>query len=85
MHQLKYPLNNAVYDQPMTTKSLTIPRMEGQRLLQTMFRGQLVIDHRAERITGKINANGWNRGSRKPLELLKVCENKTRQTRNQTK
>ena len=56
--------------------------MEGLKLIQTMSSGQLAIDHRAAKITGKSNAKGWSKGSRKLWELLKVCENKTRQTKN---
>jgi hypothetical protein len=66
----------------MKTKSLITLRMEGLRLIQTMSSGQLAIDHRAAKITGKSNAKGWSKGSRKLWELLKVCENKTRQTKN---
>lgn len=50
-----------------------------------MFSVQQAIDRRAARITGRNNANAWNRGNRKLWVLLKVCENRTRQMKNRTK
>ena len=85
MHHVKFRFSNVVSDQPTMMKRLITHIMEGKRLLRTMSSVRPAIDHRAARIIGSSNANDWSRGNRKLWELLKVCENKTRQMKIKTK